>query len=311
MKNKITAVALIAVSAGVFAYTRTHNTPIPSDLRDAVADSALEQLGYDKRDGNIQEPKPVAVRGAKLHVQEKPVKWIPFPKGKFAMGAEDMAGCEECRPIHWVDIESFEMSKTLVTVEQYEECFLAGKCTAPGTDTNSNNGANCNWGKAGRELHPVNCVTWNQANQYARFKGARLPTESEWEYAATGGGKSRKYPWGDAMPDCDKAVIGLGGIGCASRSTMPVCSKPDGNTAQGLCDMAGNVWQWVQDKPQNSYNKAPTDGSAFEAAGTTLRIIRGGSFYTNIASYLRAQYRNSFRMEDRADHTGFRLVRSR
>lgn len=102
----------------------------------------------------------------------------------------------------------------------------------------------CNSDKPGRQLHPVNCVDWEQANQYAKFKGARLPSDAEYEYAATSGGKNQKYPWGNEDETCDKAVMsGKGDYGCGSEATMPVCSKPAGNTAKGLCDMVGNVWQ--------------------------------------------------------------------
>ncbi|MDP2865196.1 MAG: SUMF1/EgtB/PvdO family nonheme iron enzyme, partial [Elusimicrobiota bacterium] len=88
------------------------------------------------------------------------------------------------------------------------------------------------------------------------------------------------------------------------------CSKTAGNTAQGLCDMAGNVWQWVQDKYQDSYKGAPVDGSAFEAAGSR-RVMRGGSFTNGDASLLRADGRSSGVPGLRIVDVGFRLVRSR
>jgi formylglycine-generating enzyme required for sulfatase activity len=100
------------------------------------------------------------------------------------------------------------------------------------------------------------------------------------------------------------------GYGCGTNSTMPVCSKPKGNTAQGLCDMSGNVWQWMQDKYQDSYKGAPVDGSAFEGAGSG-RVIRGGSFGRDNARHLRADYRNVSDPGYRNDYVGFRLVRSR
>jgi len=187
------------------------------------------------------------------------------------------------------------MSKTDVTVEQYAECVIKGECTEPVT------GDYCNWGKAGRQLHPVNCVDWNQAQAYAKFKGARLPSEAEFEYAATSGGRNQKYPWGNQEPTSELAVFN-------TNSTMPVCSKPNGNTAQGLCDMAGNVWQWVQDKYQDSYKGATVDGSAVEGTGSD-RVIRGGSFYNSVASFLRADCRDNYVPGHRGANVGFRLVR--
>jgi len=236
----------------------------------AAADAvAVPKVSKDYVEGN--EPSPI-----------KPVEWVTISGGKFSMGT-DSAGMdfEASKPVHEVAIKTFEMSKTAVTVEQYAECVNKGQCTRPDI------GEYCNWGKTGRQLHPINCVDWHQANQYAKFAGGRLPSESEWEYAATSGGNNHKYPWGNADATCDKVV---GGKGCASDGTMPVCSKPAGNTAQGLCDMAGNVWQWVQDKYNYSYKDAPADGSAFEGAGID-RVIRGGSFGSILSLLLRADYR--------------------
>ena len=237
----------------------------------------------------------------------KPVEFISIPAGKFTMGTDSGVGSvEDTTPIHEVAIKTFDMSKTAVTVEQYAECVIKGGCTKPAT------GDYCNWGVAGRQLHPVNCVDWHQATQYAKFKGARLPSESEWEYAATSGGKNQKYPWGNDEPTCDRAVMmdGYGSYGCGKNSTMPVCSKPAGNTAQGLCDMAGNVWQWVQDRYQDSYKGTPVDGSAFEGQGpSSARVVRGGSFGFGCASTLRADYRFVFDRGTRGGVIGFRLAR--
>ncbi len=326
MRTKTIMLALLAVTAGVFAYTPPHNAT-PSDLRDAVADRAIDTLkteaGAEASGVSITKPdiKPfyvetgsrkapgnkgyVAGTDSVAGVPVKPVVFNTIPGGKFTMGTDTgEKGFEDAKPIHEVAIKTFDMSKTAVTVEQYAECVIKGACTEPGT------GDYCNWGKPGRQLHPVNCVNWDQAQAYAKFKGARLPSEAEFEYAATSGGKNQKYPWGDDEPTCDKAVMyGNDGFGCGKNSTMPVCSKPAGNTAQGLCDMVGNVWQWMQDKYQDSYKGAPVDGSAFEAAGSA-RVMRGGSFGSNVARYLRADFRFYGGPGDRVGGIGFRLVRS-
>lgn len=99
------------------------------------------------------------------------------------------------------------------------------------------------------------------------------------------------------------------GYGCGHNGTMPVCSKTDGNTAQGLCDMAGNVWQWVQDRFYNSYIGAPADGSAVEGAGF-FRVVRGGSFSLMYVRNLRADNRNLYDPGTRYDDIGLRLARS-
>jgi len=227
-------------------------------------------------------------------------KWFKIPGGVFNMGSAD--GQNDEKPVHRVNVRPFEMSQTEVTVWQYRQCVQAGACTAPDT------GSGCNWDVADRQDHPVNCVDWEQAKKYASFVGGRLPTEAEWEYAARSGGKDRKYPWGDQDATCDRAVMSHGGNGCGKGGTWPVCSKPEGNTEQGLCDMAGNVWEWVSDKYHDSYNGASNDGSSWEGAGSR-RVLRGGSWYYD-AGVVRAAYRDNGAPGARGESLGFRVARS-
>lgn len=227
-----------------------------------------------------------------------PIEWVPIPGGKFKMGTSGFVpGFEDTKPSHDVSVKSFEMSKADVTVAQYMECFSKGKCTEP------DSGDGCNWNKPGRQEHPINCVDWNQANQYAKFAGARLPTEAEWEYAARSGGKDNMYPWGNSIPTGENLVM-------KSQTTAPVCSRPAGNTEQGLCDMAGNVFQWVQDAYQESYAGAPADGTASEIGGP-LRVLRGSPFNNAQEFMLRSVYRFATAPGYRYDIFGFRLARSR
>ncbi|KAF0151177.1 MAG: hypothetical protein FD189_2586 [Elusimicrobia bacterium] len=227
-----------------------------------------------------------------------PVEFVAIQGGSFIMGTGDAVyGLEDAKPAHEVAVRTFDMARTHVTVEQYAECVFNGACSEPAS------GDYCNWGKPDRWYHPVNCVDWNQAQRYARFKGARLPSEAEWEYAARSGGRPHKYPWGNAAPTRDLAVMNI-------NTTAPVCSRPAGNTAQGLCDMAGNVWQWVQDAYWNSYEGAPVDGSAFEGPGAG-RVLRGGAFYGHDDGYLRTDSRNYLAPDRGFVSVGFRIAKSR
>lgn len=225
-----------------------------------------------------------------------PIEWVAIPGGKFTMGARTPeVSFDNAGPVHEVTIKTFQMAKTEVTVEQYAECVAKGGCTEPTTS------GYCNWGKPGRQFHPVNCLNWAQAQAYAKFKGARLPSEAEFEYAATSGGKNQKYPWGNEDPTRELAVFNV-------NRTMPVCSKPKGNTEQGLCDMSGNVWEWVQDVYKDSYSGAPVDGSAFEGSDS-LRVVRGGSFSYGGVEVLRAAFRGYYGPGFRYGTVGFRLAR--
>jgi len=157
----------------------------------------------------------------------------------------------------------------------------AEACTEPGAWTR------CNWNDPGYENHPVTYVDWNQAKTYCDWAGGRLPTEAEWEYAARSAGQPIEYPWRHETATCHWALMYNGvANGCGTGRTWPVCSKPSGNTAQGLCDMAGNVWEWVQDWYHSDYEGAPNDGNAWEDPVGSDRVGRGGSILSD-ADYLR------------------------
>jgi formylglycine-generating enzyme required for sulfatase activity len=219
------------------------------------------------------------------------LQWVKIPGGSFMMGTSDFSNTQ---PAHQVTVHSFEMSKTLVTNKQYQACVKAGACTANDDKGQAFDG----------DDQPVVGVDWNQARAFAKWVGGRLPSEAEWEYAARSAGKDYKYPWGNSDANCDNAVID----GCGWNATAPVCSKPAGNTEQGLCDMAGNVWEWVEDWYHDSYNGAPADGSAWVDPAGSNRVNRGGSWY-NVASNARSSNRFYDDPGNEGSNRGFRLAR--
>ena len=242
----------------------------------------------------VERPAVYELEGPQAADEIQPIM-VAMEGGTFEMGGD---GFFE-HPIHSVEVTSFMISKSEVTVAQYRACVEDGRCDVPRT------GSTCNWEVDGRDDHPINCVSWDQAKRYAEWIGARLPTEAEWEYAARSGGLDREYPWGNTEPTCDLAVI----VGCGS-GTQPVCSRTAGNSEQGLCDLAGNVWEWVEDDWHDDYRGAPVDGSAWvDDPRASVRVRRGGSWGNSPLS-ARVAYRFRDVPSYRVDALGFRVARS-
>jgi formylglycine-generating enzyme required for sulfatase activity len=173
-------------------------------------------------------------------------------------------------PRHRVEVGTFDLDAHEVTVARYQACVQEKRCKPP-----AKVGERCNWGRAGREQHPINCVSWAQARNFCLAQGGRLPTEAEWEKAARGE-SGQAYPWGEAAPAPSLAVYGQ-----KERGTEAVGERPAGVSPFGAQDMAGNVWEWVEDV---FWEAAYREGSEAdrrcwrcgEKGGT--RVYRGGSF---------------------------------
>ncbi len=242
-----------------------------------------------------------------------PMFWALLDGGTFLQGSESALSPSSWNetPAHDVTVPTFEMMTTEATTSQYAQCVLAEVCAEPLVAQGENSGKNCNWLWWGRDDHPVNCVNAYEAEVYCAWIDARLPTESEWEYAARSEGKDIEYPWGEAEPTCDLAIISAGNYqyGCGLGHTWPVSSKPLGNTEQGLCDMGGNVMEWVQDCWYGNYSGAPTDGSAWVVGSCEDNVLRGGG-YKHSGSGLRTRNRAYNPSFGRGDYMGFRCARS-
>jgi len=231
------------------------------------------------------------------------ITWVRIPGGSFQMGSED--GYHDEQPIRTVTLSDFEMSKTEVTVGQYRECVEAGACSEPSTDTY------CTWSSSpeSKENHPINCVDWGQARTFAKWAGADLPTEAEWEYAARGG-----QPFEYAGSDSPNDVAWYDSNW--RDGTQPVGTKRA--NGYGLHDMSGNVWEWVLDE-YGDYTSAPSDGHQAAGSiptcsiecdiGAAGRVFRGGCWNFD-ASRLRVAFRASSSPDRRIDNLGLRLRRT-
>jgi iron(II)-dependent oxidoreductase len=156
----------------------------------------------------------------------------------------------------------------------------------------------------GFERHPVNEVTWHGARAYCAWRGARLPTEVEWEAAARGR-EGRRYPWGMELPTTERAVFAR-----RSNETEPVGSRPAGATSEGIHDLAGNVAEWTSSL-YRPYSYRRDDGREdLDAPGE--RVTRGGDHvFDSTPEKLRGAFRGGFsRATDVGHrHIGFRCAR--
>ncbi len=225
-----------------------------------------------------------------------------IPAGTFMMGAADLSGYG-ATPVHTVTLTSYCMDVTEVTVAAYATC-PSGTCTAPATSTN------CNWMVAGRDSHPINCVTWDQSRAYCQWVhggGGDLPTEAQWEYAAAGGAMDWEYPWGNDAPA--NQLCWSGGSAGRRSSTCPVMSFPTPADAFGLFDMAGNVWEWTGDC-YGAYSAMAAVNPTGPTGSCRNRVFRGGGWGDSVPSNVRVAERNYSYPSNSGYNVGFRCARS-
>jgi len=222
---------------------------------------------------------------------------VTVPGGSFFMGCNQSVDSEcddDEKPGRTVDVPAFKIDKTEVTVAQFARCVDAGRCSSAGLTMPFYNGKDqpefaefCTWQKPGKEDHPINCVSWDQAVAFCEWTGKRLPTEVEWEKAARGP-DGRKYPWGNAGYGAGGRVANIADQSAKQRfpdwtiaaryddgyvGTAPVGSFPAGASPSGALEMVGNVWEWTSDPIQSG------------------RAVRGGSWYDEKSRDARASNR--------------------
>jgi formylglycine-generating enzyme required for sulfatase activity len=205
------------------------------------------------------------------------------------------------KPPHKVYLDAYYIDRHPVTNAEYKKFVEATGYRAPEHWKNGQI-------PKGKENHPVNYVSWDDANAYAKWVGKRLPTEAEWEKAARGTDK-RKYPWGDEYDynkcnNADGAVIFWG-----DRTSRVGKYSPHGDSPYGLWDMAGNVEEWCYDWYDNMYYAHTPSRNPTGSANGARRILRGGSASDN-RDKIRTSYRNHSEPDTRREDVGFRCAKS-
>jgi sulfatase modifying factor 1 len=250
---------------------------------------------------------------------------VRIVESSFAMGSEEsdlllaLADCahepygHRCAPTvfanelprHVVHLASYWIDRFEVRVADYERCVEVGRCGPRPTSEGTK--------QLDRPDYPVSRVTWNDAQDYCSFRGARLPTEAEFERAARGL-EGRLYPWGDLWNpwasnhgrfgwDVTDASDGFAEL-------APVGSFAAGVTPEGVYDLGGNVAEWTADRYAPEYDAQPVRDPQGAPAGTTsLRVVRGGS-YAHGRFRLRGAARAFAEPSERRSTLGFRCVRA-
>ena len=316
--------------------------PAPRHLALAIA---LLAVGGPACDGDGAAPTPCSTdaecdagevcepsgdEGACSPATDRPaIDDVAVPAGPFWMGCDVGVepDCEAAEgPRHQVEVPAFRIDRTEVTAEAFaafltrqgddcggEDCYDAVFGEPPVEA--SGDGA---WAaRAGLGQRPMAEVTWYGADAYCRWRGQALCAEAQWEKAARGGCEladgdcaawAPRFPWGDDEASCAVAHMSAGEYGCGTDGPSDVGAYPAGASPYGALDLAGNVWEWVQDSWHEGYADAPTDGSAWQG-GTSLRVVRGGGF-KSAGFFLRTSHRWNGGAGDSVDQRGFRCCRA-
>lgn len=249
-----------------------------------------------------------------------PAGEVLVPGGPFVMGTDtEPSAFDNERPAHEVDVAPFFIDTTPVTTGAYAEFVEAGgyqerrwwddegwawrqeaglehpqawRRQGPSSWSRTRFG----WNEDLPLDEPVQHVCWHEASAYARWLGKRLPTEAEWEKAASWDpvtGRKRRYPWGDGDPTATRANLGRVRLGEGNLGPAPVGAFPEGASPYGCLHMVGDVWEWTSSpfEPYPGFRSFPYAEYSEVFFGADYKVLRGGSWATH-PSAVRTTFRN-------------------
>jgi formylglycine-generating enzyme required for sulfatase activity len=248
-----------------------------------------------------------------------------IPAGDFLMGAADAE--DDQRPVHRVYVSEFLIGRFTVTNEEYARFVRNTGHRAPGVgdlplvasggrDAQFKEMASAYvWRDSepppGQGSHPVVLVRFDDATAYCKWladatgRKVRLPTEAEWEKAARGELEGKRYPWGDDI-DVSRANYLATIAAKRQRGTRPAGTYPP--NGYGLCDVVGNVWEWVSDWYGPEYYATSDTRDPRGPDAGTMRIVRGGAWVNDDVTMLRCAYRHKVPPDTYAYSIGFRIA---
>jgi len=255
---------LVFVGAMILASCAPATTPVPTTAPTSGPTSAPVE--------STEPPTlvPVALAGPQAGTT---MVWIDGSRLAYVPGGDFVMGMGIGNtPQKTVTLDSYWIGVTDVTNKMYAQCAASGSCAAPAQEIGTPIYTNPDYGD-----YPVVGVTWDMAANYCQWAQGSLPTEAQWEKAARGQSSS-VFPWGNDNPGCDLLNYG----GCL-KHTNGVNDYPGGRSPYGLFDMAGNVFQWINDfYAEQYYDSMPTSNPTGPASGDS-HVIRGSSFETDSA----------------------------
>jgi formylglycine-generating enzyme required for sulfatase activity len=239
----LTAFLAVALAPGLLAGCPSGSSPPPPA---ASASASRPPEPVDEGAADAATPTPPAASSAATTTPDAGAStatadtdaasnegMLLVPAGTFKMGA-DTGGEGDERPAHDVTVRAFWLDRTEVTQAAYDACVTAKVCTAPDPEILASFG-----GVFRAPDKPVIGISWFSARDYCTWKGKRLPREAEFERAVRGD-DGRRFPWGNDAPTHERAVY-------EANYTEAVGSHPTGKGPYGHDDLAGNVWEWIDD----------------------------------------------------------------